>query len=305
MNGGAVVASVARLALAAVLLFSAVTKLRAREVSRRQIVALVGERFGPSVAHALPFVELIVALALVVWWSVVPGVVAFALVCAFTVVLVRARARHLPCACFGGGVHAHPVGAASIVRNGALAALAVLATGSPTGAFSESALARTLEPRAQLGRDVEAGRCGEQRDAGREQCRRPAEDVDVGEERGRGGAEEHGDEEVLGANRAALDPLQGGGEPGRDDRRERDVEHVPARPERGAQRDEEPDRRHHEWLAEHESREQRNRHRPLDDSIGTRVDVRGGGHLRTISPNLVRTVLDTQRARATSTRAQK
>jgi hypothetical protein len=305
MNGGAVVASTARLVLAAVLLFSAVAKLRAREVSRTQIVALVGTRSGPAVAHALPFVELLVALALVCWWSVVPGVVAFALVCAFTVVLVRARARHLPCACFGGGVHTRPVGAAGIVRNGALMALAVLATGSPAGAFSESALARTLEPRTQLGRDVEPGRCGEQRDAGREQCRRPAEDVDVDEERGRGGAEEQRDEEVLGANRAALDPLQRRGKPGRDERRERDMEHVPARPERGAQRDEEPERGHHEGLAEHESREQRNRHRTLHDSVGTRVDGSGGGHLRTIRPQPARPGPDTERAKTTSTRAQK
>jgi hypothetical protein len=305
MSGGAVVALAARLVLAAVLLFSAGTKLRARDVSQRQIVALVGEQRGSVVARSLPFVELTVALALVFWWSVVPGVVAFALVCAFTVVLVRARSRHLPCACFGGGVHARPAGAGSIVRNGALAALAVLATGSPAGAFSDSALARALEPRAQLGRDVEPGRCREQRDAGREQCRRPAEDVDVDEERGGGGAEEHGHQEVLGANRAALDPLQRFGQPGRDERRERDVERVSARPERGAEGDEERDRRHHERLAEHESREQRNRHRAFDDSVGTRVDGGLGGHVRTIRPKPVGPVPDTQRANATSTRAQK
>jgi hypothetical protein len=52
----------------------------------------------------------------------------------FTVALVRAQARHVPCACFGAGADDAPVGPASVVRNGVLAALAALAIGDPSGA---------------------------------------------------------------------------------------------------------------------------------------------------------------------------
>ena len=46
----------------------------------------------------------------------------------------------MPCACFGAGAAEAPVGPASIVRNGVLAAFAVLAMGDPSGA---SAVATT------------------------------------------------------------------------------------------------------------------------------------------------------------------
>ena len=40
----------------------------------------------------------------------------------------------MPCPCFGGTPSARPVGSRSIVRNGVLLALAVLATGDASGA---------------------------------------------------------------------------------------------------------------------------------------------------------------------------
>jgi hypothetical protein len=60
--------------------------------------------------------------------------VAVVLLALFTVVLLRAQARRVPCLCFGASSLETPVGPAAVVRNGVLAALAVLATGTPTGA---------------------------------------------------------------------------------------------------------------------------------------------------------------------------
>lgn len=129
----------ARVVLAAVLAVSATTKLRSSvtfssEALRPQMGRLVGERYAPMIGPVLPPAELVVAVALVAWWSPVPGIVALVLISAFTVVLVRAQARHVPCMCFGVSSLDAPVGSASIVRNGLLAALAVLAIGDPAGA---------------------------------------------------------------------------------------------------------------------------------------------------------------------------
>jgi D-serine dehydratase len=129
----------ARIVLAAVLATSAIAKLRAHvattsESMQPQMDRLVGKRFAPIIGPVLAPTELTVAVALVAWWSPVPGAVAFGLLAAFTVVLVRAQARHLPCMCFGASSVGEPVGPASIVRNGVLAGLAVLAIGDPAGA---------------------------------------------------------------------------------------------------------------------------------------------------------------------------
>ena len=141
---GAAVAFAARLVLAAALGVAAVQKLAARDATREQTVALVGERAGPAIANALPIAEVATACALVLWWSVVPGLAAFALLAAFTVVLLRAQARRLPCPCFGAAVqHATPVGARAVIRNGLLAALAIIATGSPEGASAWAVLVWT------------------------------------------------------------------------------------------------------------------------------------------------------------------
>ena len=76
----------------------------------------------------------VVAALLVVLWTPLPGVVAVILLALFTVVLLRAQARHVPCLCFGASSLDTPVGPAAVVRNGVLAALAVLAIGTPSGA---------------------------------------------------------------------------------------------------------------------------------------------------------------------------
>ena len=124
-----VVAAAARIVLASVLVFAAVAKLRAPEATRRHTVALLGPR-GAVVAAALPWVELAVAVALLVWWGPVPGIVAAVLLLGFTVVVVRAQLRRLPCPCFGGASD-DAAGPRQVMRNAVLIALAILATGSP------------------------------------------------------------------------------------------------------------------------------------------------------------------------------
>jgi len=127
------IALAARLVLATVLTISAVAKLRSRAAVREQVAALAGDVSLGAIVSVLPAVELVVAIALVAVWSPVPGVVALLLLALFTGVLIRAQARHVPCACFGAGAADVPVGPAAIVRNGVLAALAVLAMGDPSG----------------------------------------------------------------------------------------------------------------------------------------------------------------------------
>jgi len=102
--------------------------------------SLVGDRYAPMIAPALPVAELVVAITLVGWWVPAPGVVALVLLAAFTVVLVRAQARHVPCLCFGAARVDAPVGPASVLRNGVLAGLAVFAIGRPSGAHAGATL---------------------------------------------------------------------------------------------------------------------------------------------------------------------
>ncbi len=128
----AAVAFAARVVLALTLVVAAVAKLRAGPRTRAQMIALLGTAAGPAASVAVPFVELAIAVVLVVWWSFVPGVGAAVLLVAFSAMLVRAQARGLPCPCFGRSSDA--VGPAGILRNAWLIALAVLATASPSGA---------------------------------------------------------------------------------------------------------------------------------------------------------------------------
>src|SRR5690242_12887983 len=111
--GAAAVSLASRVVLALVLAFAAVAKLRAGANTRAQTVALVGARRGPAIARALPFVELAVAVALVAWWSPVPGVVAVVVLVGFSAVVVRAQLRRLPCPCFGGASSGRAAGPAA------------------------------------------------------------------------------------------------------------------------------------------------------------------------------------------------
>jgi hypothetical protein len=129
------VALAARVVLALALAGAALAKLRDREHVTVQMDALLGARLATVAAIGVPVVELAIAIALVaVPGSGLPAVGAVIMLLAFTVVLVRAQARHVPCPCFGGGTTASPAGPRSVLRNGVLLALAVLATGNPSGA---------------------------------------------------------------------------------------------------------------------------------------------------------------------------
>jgi hypothetical protein len=130
----AALALAARIVLAVVLASSAIAKLRSLDAVRAQVRTLVSERAAPLLALLVPAAELLVAVGLVVWWTPVPGIVAVVLFALFTVVLVRAEARRVPCLCFGASKLDTPVGPAGVIRNGILGALGVLAVGSPSGA---------------------------------------------------------------------------------------------------------------------------------------------------------------------------
>ena len=131
----------ARIVLAVVLASSAIAKLQSLGAVREQVATLVSERAAPLIAPLLPATELFVAVALVAWWSGVPGIVAVVLLALFTVVLVRAEARRVPCLCFGASKLDTPAGPAGVIRNGVLGALAVFAIGSPSGASVPATLA--------------------------------------------------------------------------------------------------------------------------------------------------------------------
>ncbi len=143
MNDAAL-ALAARIVLAVVLASSAIAKLRSLPAVREQVATLVSKRAAPLLALLLPAAELLVAVGLVVWWNAVPGIVAVVLLALFTVVLVRAEAKRVPCLCFGASKLDTPVGPAGIIRNGVLGALGVFAVGSPAGAPAGATIIATV-----------------------------------------------------------------------------------------------------------------------------------------------------------------
>jgi hypothetical protein len=126
-----VISNIARVVLGAVLVIAAAAKLRDRAGVRTRLALLFPDVAVAPIALLLPYLELALAGSLFVFWSsAIPAIVAGLVILAFTVVLIVAEVRHVPCPCFGGGASARPVGALDIVRNGVLLACAVLATGT-------------------------------------------------------------------------------------------------------------------------------------------------------------------------------
>jgi len=121
-----VLARIAGLVLAAVFGLAAVAKARRPAETEREIseLGLVAPRL---LSRAIPVVELTVAAMLVVIppWG---GMAAFALLAAFTTVLVGVirSGRVVSCACFGGASD-QPVGHRTLLRNAVLMALALAA----------------------------------------------------------------------------------------------------------------------------------------------------------------------------------
>lgn len=134
----AALALAARVVVAAAFIVAAVQKLRALTVLRAQVegFGVPGPLVGASVA-LLPVAELATAVALLaVPGSSVPAFVAIALLGAFTGVVVAnlLQGRNPPCPCFGAASSDAPISARTVLRNGWLLALAVIATGSVDGA---------------------------------------------------------------------------------------------------------------------------------------------------------------------------
>jgi len=135
--GFAAVALAARLVVAGAFLVAAVQKLRVRSGLTAELAGfgVPGTLVAPA-AVALPVAELATAAALVVFpGTAVPAFVAIGLLALFTgaVLANLAQGRRPPCPCFGAA-SAEPLSARTVVRNGWLLGLAVLATGSITGA---------------------------------------------------------------------------------------------------------------------------------------------------------------------------
>jgi hypothetical protein len=121
-----IVAATAAGALAGVLAWAGLLKLRDRDATA---AALVGLGLGAGLAPTLALVELFTALGLVMEretpWSAVVAIVLLGGFTGFVAVRV-ARGERRPCPCFGAG--SAPMGPPTIVRNLVLIALGVLAS---------------------------------------------------------------------------------------------------------------------------------------------------------------------------------
>jgi hypothetical protein len=143
-----------RLVLAAVFGPAAAAKLADRGGGRRALMNLgVPQRFATIGAVVVPFVELGVAAALLVRpWAEFGAAGALGLLVVFsTVVAVGLGAGRTPdCHCFGR-LHSSPIGPATLVRNGVLAAQSLLVlAGGPDAALALV----TLTVAAGLGRTL-------------------------------------------------------------------------------------------------------------------------------------------------------
>jgi peroxiredoxin/uncharacterized membrane protein YphA (DoxX/SURF4 family) len=127
-----VVAFLARLFLAAVFVLAAIAKLRDQRGTAEAITAFGGpRRFATPLAVVLPLVEFSVAFALLLPQLAPLGAASAALLlAAFTVAVAvtLAQGRRPDCHCFGQ-VASGPIGGATVVRNLALVALALVGLG--------------------------------------------------------------------------------------------------------------------------------------------------------------------------------
>ena len=138
----ALAAAAARLVLAAVFGVAALAKIADRPGTLRSLREFgVGQRLAGPVAVLLPLAELAVAAGLLVGASArVAAAGALVLLAAFTAAagLAMRRGRSPDCHCFGQ-LGSEPVGRETLVRNGLLAALAVVVLATPAGTLLEPA----------------------------------------------------------------------------------------------------------------------------------------------------------------------
>lgn len=144
-NGPALMAWLARVALGAVLIVSGAEKLRDLDAFVMAAVDfhVLDQRIVVTLARMLPFVELGLGVALVLGIApnvmIVAALAVLSVFAAAVIVNVR-RGRAIACHCFGAASH-DVVGAATLVRIGVLATLAVYAGGAQLGgADSRAAL---------------------------------------------------------------------------------------------------------------------------------------------------------------------
>ena len=134
---------ISRCLLAAVFLIAAVGKLLDPSGTRRGLEEFgVPRRFVGAVALLLPAAELATAIALVLAPSARWGAIgALVLLCTFAIAVVRvmSQGRAPDCHCFGQ-LHSEPAGAGTLIRNLALALVAVLVIAQGPGPALDEAL---------------------------------------------------------------------------------------------------------------------------------------------------------------------
>ena len=139
-----VVTLIARLALATVFAIAAATKLADREGTRKAVAAFgAPERLAAPLAILLPLAELVVAGLLLPATTAVYGAVgALCLLAIFSIAIAvsLARGRTPDCHCFGQ-LHSEPASWKTLVRNGVLAAVAVVALAGSIAEPDASAVA--------------------------------------------------------------------------------------------------------------------------------------------------------------------
>lgn len=137
-------AQAAALVLAAVFAWAGVAKATARPATVSSFRGL-GLPAPASLAVVVPAVELVLAAGLVV--APAPAsFAALAVLLAFSAVIGRAVARGstVGCACFGGGAEDRPVSVLELVRNGALGAVGIVASGAGAGSALWPSLPATV-----------------------------------------------------------------------------------------------------------------------------------------------------------------
>jgi hypothetical protein len=133
----AVLVFAARGTLAIVLAYAAVAKLHeARRLPGQMRAFGVPVALSVATAVLVPVIEFAIGVSLFAFPnSSVPAFAAVALLALFTgaVLANLGRENPAPCPCFGAVAVERPVSGRTLVRNAWLLALAILATGDPTG----------------------------------------------------------------------------------------------------------------------------------------------------------------------------
>ncbi len=132
---------VLRLGLAAIFATAGVGKLLDRSGSQQALLDFgLPARWGPSGAVALPVAELLVALGLIIqptarWAAVLAALLLGAFIAGISVALSKGQAPD--CHCFGQ-IHSSPAGTGTLVRNAALAVVAVFVIFAGSGPAIDS-----------------------------------------------------------------------------------------------------------------------------------------------------------------------